>query len=288
MKLILHQFEHEIFSSGNIFWNKNSGERILISKKGEILNLNLIKKFLTGNAELFIEDQIDLDAYESIYSLYQKLGNEISMKEKIILRNELIAKLKEEFIAKENTSQFELDYLGWKLFSNYKASEGITFFEHDHDLFKRHLSVASSYAFCAFFLGHYEVKFLNNLFSKTLLNLMNLGKDASLFTLKEKLEYLRLQESFNADDCADVRMIADDKILFETVFFERYDGSGPRKINSREMDDLEIILIAINQMYGPLSGEGKNILKIIENDEFNCSLRIKKLLKKTIIESAVS
>ena len=284
MKFSLINLQNDLLAPGNIFWQKKSGAAVLVSKKGEALNLDLLKKFEDSNSELLLEDGINLDAHAEMKALYEKYSDEVLMRDKIVWREKLIAAFRSEFIVKENIVQFEVNHLAWKLFSNFEHAEGIAFIERDSELFRRHLSVASSYTFCAFLLGYYEPSFLNRLFSKTLQNLMDLGASARVLTLKEKLEYLRVQESFSALDFEYVKTIASDEIISKTVMFEKYDGSGPRHLNSREMNDLEIVFVAINKMFGFTEESGSNIFTAVAKNEINCQPRTLKMLQKILSE----
>ena len=254
----------------------------MISKKGEAVNLELLNKFSEGDTVVFITDEINLEASEKLKSLYEKYSEEILMRDKLVWREKFILALRQNFIEKEKITQFELNHLAWRLFSSFEHQEGLAFIERDSDLFIRHLSVASSYTFCAFLMGYYEPSFLNRLFSKTLQNLMDLGISAKVLSLKEKLEYLRLQESFTSEDYEYVKSIASNEIISKTVMFEKYDGSGPRKLNSREMTDLDIVFVAISRHFGYKQKENINILKTIDNHELECQLKTLKMLQKVL------
>lgn len=284
MKFSLKNLQHDLLAPGNIFWQKKSGDAVLISKKGDALNLDILKKLSDSNAEITIANEIDLEAGEELKALYEKYSDEVLMRDKIAWREKFIVALRREFIEKENATQFELNHLAWRLFSNFERTEGVAFIERDADLFRRHLSVASSYTFCAFLLGYYEPGFLSRLFSKTLQSLMDLGVSARVLSLKEKLEYLRLQDSFTSEDYEYVKSIASDEILSKTVLFEKYDGSGPRKLNSREMSDLDLVFVAIGRMFGYMEESQDNVLSAIDKNELNCQPRILKMLQKILSE----
>jgi hypothetical protein len=287
VKLNFAHINKEILSPGNIFWKKNSGNDVLISKKGDVLNHHLVQKLVTADCELFIVDAIDFDHHNAMYALYVKYSEELLMRDKIKLREELIENLHQEFIETPK-SQFELNQLAWKFFSKFTNEDIKLFIEKDSALFKRHLHVASSYAFCAFLLGYYEPTFLSNLFTTTLKNLMELGESIHVMSLKEKIEYLRMQDSFNEDDFKNAVDIGSDDQISKTMIFERYDGSGINHINSREMSDLEIILVALNRNYGFDEAEHTNVLTEIMNGEIKCVDRILKMLQRVLIKRPTS
>lgn len=283
MKFNFAHIKDEILSPGNIFWKKNNGSDVLISKKGDVVNHQLIQKLLAADSNLFINDCIDFDTHNSMFSLYVKYSEELFMRDKIKLRSELVEKLRLEFIENQKT-QFEFNHLAWKFFSKFTKEEEMAFVEKDSALFKRHLNVASSYAFCAFLLGYYEPGFLSNLFTMTLKNLMELGESIHVMGLKEKIEYLRMQDSFNSEDFKSVTDIGSSDQISKTMILERYDGSGMKHINSREMSDLEIILVALNRKYGFEELEQINILSEIENGDLACVNRILKMLQRVLQE----
>jgi hypothetical protein len=111
---------------------------------------------------------------------------------------------------------------------------------------------------------------------------MELGPNSHVYGLKEKLEYLRLQESFNKDDFDYMKTIATDEILKKTVFFEKYDGSGPRNLNSREMSDLEVMYVAFSERFSFTEIENSNIFEAISSGELNCHKRVLQMLQEVL------
>ena len=285
MKLNFNHIKNEILSPGNIFWKKSNGVDLLISKKGEVLNFELIKKITDAGYDLVLEDSIDLAFYDSLFSLYVKYSEELLMKNKMKWRLEIIESLITGFIKKKK-SQFELNHLARKLFSQFNNSEITDFIARDNDLFIRNASIASSYAFCAFLLGYYESSFLSNLFTSTFKNLMELGNGVELIVLKEKIEHLRMQDSFTSLDYKFIEELASPVIIKSTMIFERYDGSGIRKINSREMNDLEIVFVAINRSFGIGCELNDNILSQIKNETIVCISSILKMLQKILYKDS--
>lgn len=280
MKFDFDYFQHELLAPGNVFWIKKSG-RTLVSKKGEVLNHALLKKLYEAKQTLVLENEIHFHAQEELIALFEKYSSEVFMREKIKWREEFISKLKIHFVELER-EQSELNYLAWKLFSTFNREDGLIFLERDSDLFKRNLNVVSAYTFCAFLLGYYDSSFLRKAFSSTLQNLMELGKSINVITLKEQLEYLRLQESFNEEDMEIVKKIASPDIIKKTVVFEKYNGSGFRNINSREMSDLEIMFVALNRFYGFTLEVTVNVFKHIENGELDCEKKTLRTLQNVL------
>ena len=279
MKFSFQTIKHSILAPGNIFWQKRDGSKVLLNEKGDVLNFNLIKRLDEASSDLSIEDEIDFSIHAEVKALYEKYSEEVLMRKKIIWRDKLIEVMVKEFIKKENNMQSELNQIAWSLFSSFEFTEAIVFIERDSNLFKRNLSVASSYTFCAFLLGYYEPYFLNRLFNTTLKNLMSLGASERVFTLKEKLEYLRMQDSFSEEDFEYIKEIASTEIISKTVVFEKYDGSGMRNLNSREMSDLEVVFIALSEMFSYSEATSKNALLAIHDGSLNCQTRTLKMLQ---------
>jgi hypothetical protein len=281
VRIHFNDIANELLSPGNIFWVRVSGVRSLISKKGEAMNLDLIKK-LDGASQLLVIEDAELELHKKIQELYYKYSDEVLMKDKIASRDEIISTLREEFIENKK-SQLELNMIAWKLFSNFEYEGRDNLGGFDHELLKRNLTVASSYTFCAFFMGYYETNYLKKLFTTTFENLMALGLRINSLTLKQRLEYLRLQETFNEEDFAELESIGSHELVLKTMMFERYDGSGVSKMNSREMTDLEIILVGLNRTYGFKNDElVTNVLRDIEIGDLKCEGKILRMLQRVL------
>ena len=281
MRIHFSDIESDLLSPGNIFWIKNTGRPSLISKKGEPLNHTLIKK-LDSAAQLIMMEDVELSLQAQMNEIYSRYCQEVLMRDKIQCREQIITLLREEFIENKK-SQFELNILAWKLFSNFTEEDREVLAGFDSELLNRHLTVASSYVFCAFFLGYYESNYLKNLFTSTLKNLMDLGHSVHALTLKEKLEYFRMQESFNSEDFENIKQIGSAELLSKTMILERYDGSGMNHVNSREMSDLEIILVALNRTYGFKESETSiNVLRDIEISDLKCEVKILRMLQRVL------
>lgn len=273
--------KNEILSPGNIFWKKRSGDLVLITQKGDVINHELIQKLENANHDIVMSDQIDPHQRHHLNTIYEKYCSELLMRDKISWRDQLIELLRVDFVVNQH-SQFEFNQLAWSFFSNFSNEDIHQFVKKDSELFKRNLTIASNYTFTALVLGYYEPKFLSNLFTKTLSNLMELGSAINVLSLKEKIEYLRMQDSFHEDDYESMKEIANDELLTSTVLFERYDGSGLRKINVREMTDLEIIMVALTRKYGFESASCENVFLEISRDNFKCEPRLLKTLQKLL------
>ena len=279
--------KNQMLSPGNIFWKKRSGDLVLITMKGDVINHDLIHKLEAAQHEIIIENVSDPYQDFQLSAIYEKYCEELLMRNKIKWREQFIELLRVDYVVNQH-SQFELNQIGWKLFSKFSNEEVKSFIQKDIGLFKRHLSIASNSTFIAFVLGYSEPTFLNKLFASTLKNLMELGDSINVLGLKEKIEYLRLQDSFDEDSIESMKEIASDEVLSSTVLFERFDGSGPRKINSREMTDLEMVLVALNRSYGVETEKNENAFLEISRGNFDCGSRLLGMLQKLLEKKEVA
>jgi hypothetical protein len=282
VKLKFSDIKNNLFSPGNIYWDRSEGRRSLITKKGDAINFTLIKKLEDADQLIFIEDS-EIQLHKEIDELFLQYNNSLLMKDKINYRDQIIALLRYEFIENKK-SQFEFNLIAWNCFSSFTEQEMDDLTFQDSSILNRNLNVASSYVFCAFFLGYYDSGFLKNLFATTLSGLMKLGENVSSLSLKEKLEFIRSIPSFGPDHEEIMSQMADSALIQNTMFLERYDGSGMRKLNVREMNDLELLLVSLNQLYSYKMDDAfqTNILRDIEIGDLRCETKTLKMLQRVL------
>jgi len=272
-----------LLAPGDVFWNKKSGKKVLLSKKGELLNINLIKKIEQNKEKIILENHINFEIQKLFQGYFAEMRNELQIKEKIALREKILGRFS-SFFLEEETEQLELDLLSWILFSSFSYEESRDFINHDSEIFKRHLSVASTYTFCALMLGYYDSKFLTMLFTKTLRNLLSIGNANEVLLTKDKLESFIQKDSFKGADLNLIKEFETKENLLFSGFFERYDGTGLSNTNIREMIDLEVVLIAINRHLNFNRKAESNFFKTLVNDGFICDQKITTLIKRTLTE----
>jgi hypothetical protein len=282
VKLKYQDIKNYLFSPGNIYWDRSEGRRSLISKKGDAINFSLIKKLEEADQLIFIEDS-ELKLHQEINELFLRYNQSLLMKDKINYRDQIIALLRYEFIENKK-SQFELNLIAWNCFSNFTFDEMDSLSFQDTAILNRNLNVASSYVFCAFFIGYYDTDFLKNIFTTTLDGLMKLGENVSSLSLKEKLEYIRSIPSFGPEQSEIIEQMGESAVAVKTMFLERYDGSGMRKLNLREMNDLELLLVSLNQLYSYKFEDQilTNILRDIEIGDLRCEPKTLKMLQRVL------
>lgn len=281
-QIFFKDIEHEILSPGDIYWRQKSGSEVLISKKGDLLNWSLIKKLDSNQHELLIENKIDQHLLNEFVTYFSKYSEEMLMKNKIEWREKIIELINREFIEK-NRSQFELNYIGFKLFSNLKREDVEKFIERDLNFFSRNFSVASAYTFCAFLMGYYNEKFLQEVYTQTLSLLMDVGAREHMNGLKNELEILRLKKEYNAQDILYLKNIFNEKILSGSVFLEKYDGSGVRTLNKNEMNDLDLAFMALNEHFSFVNEKKGNVFLDLNNRELSGEKRVVEMVRAELV-----
>lgn len=266
--------EHEIFAIGDIFWNKKSGARVLITKKHDLINHELITKLLNGQMDLEIENFHDSDFIQQIHSWFDLYAEEIQIRKKIFIRDKLIRSLVTEFIRNSQES-FKLDMLGWKLFGKLDLSEVQPFIARDLDLFKRNLNICAAFTFSAFLLGFTQEKNLINYYNQKLINLMKFTKK-----MREKSRPLLIKEELIESEKIELLNALKENDCLEVIIFEKKNGSGPRGFNGHELLDIEHLLVSVITFY--VRNPDKNIFKAILDDDLDCNLKIKSILKNEI------
>lgn len=274
--LNLKDLKGYVLSPGNIFWIKNSGTETLIAKKSDYLNYALVEKLANANHKLAIEDQIDLSVQHEFMGVVKAHQAELLYKEKLQWKKRLF-----ELLQQNRLSQFELSQLAWMAWSKVDRESVRTLIDFDIDLFKRSLNVASSYVFSALLLGYYQDEFLKELFSRTLKNLMMMEKIELTDRLKAEMEIIRSHDILTDEDKEFVNKIYPG---IQSWAGERYNGSGVHSINKKEMNDLEIVMVALERHFSYRDAEAENFLLSVINGKFHCEEKILLVLRKGLMQ----
>lgn len=261
-----------VLSPGNIFWIKNSGTETLIAKKSDYLNYPLVEKLAHASHKLVIEDQIDLSVQHEFMEFIKAHRSELLFKEKLQWKKKLF-----ELLQHNRVSQFELSQLAWMAWSNLDREDVKALIDFDLDLFQRSLNVASSIVFCALLLGYYQDEFLKKLFSQTLSHLMTMEKIELMDRLKAEMEIIREHDILTDYDRAFLKKLYPQT---ESWAGERYNGSGVRSINKKEMNDLEIVMVALERHFSYREMNGESFLVSIINGKFHCDDKLLSVLRK--------
>lgn len=267
-----------ILSPGNVFWVQKSGSRVLVSAKGDVLNLELATKLHKGGHSMVVEDLVSENMQVEFVQYFSEHNQEVLVKNKMKWRNYLFVIFNERFGSGE-CNQFELDQLMWRVFSEISHDEAKELMARDIDLFKRSMSIAASYTLLAYILGYYNEAYLKTMFTNTFKNLMDVDAKDSFATMREKLEELRLIESLDGDQCGVLNSYYSDK---NYIFNERFDGTGKLKIVENEMNELEKILLSLNSHFSFFQSEKQNVLQLIKESKFKCDTKVLKMIQRSL------
>lgn len=281
MDIKLSQFKKSLLSPADIYWQKRSGNTVLISRKGEMLNTALLKKLEAADEKINIENSIDLEIPLHFEALFEKYNSELLIKDKMQWRMKILHQLKVEFLDKKR-DQLQFDFLTWNLFSNIPLEIAQGFINRDASLFKRNLSLTTTYVWIAFLLGYYDTSFLKSHFSDSLTMLMKIGESLNVLSLKERLEYFRLCEKFNEAESLELSELLDKDDYFKLSCFERLDGSGLLGFNENELNDLEKVMSNLQRFFPYLdefAAEGNTLLMLFAG-KFQLDKRVEQVLLK--------
>lgn len=276
MKFDRSYIENEIFATGDIFWNKKSGIKVLISKKNDLINFELIDKLISGNMDLSIENWKDMDFLNQIHSWFKSYSEELEIRKKIIIKDKITRFLVKEFV-KDDKEQFQLDVLGWKLFGKLPYLEIQEFIKTDFELLKMNLRICSTMSICSFLIGNYSEKYLIANYNDCLIALMN-------FTSKSRersYEYL-FKPELSKEDLLKLKALVPKEVLDVFVVFEKKNGSGPQEKAIEEMSDVESLFLGIFHFYLTKNENHKNIFQAFLDDDIQCVYKVNSIIKKEI------
>lgn len=278
VELKIDQVKDDIFSPGDIYWKKTSGE-VLISGKADILNIDMINKLAKANQVILIENEIDYESQKKMIEVFKKYESEVLISKKLEWRTAFNALLLKHYY---NTSvlQFELNQLFWKLFSTMTREQAESFVNRDREYFLRAINIGTSYTVCAFLLGYYDEEFLKSIYNKVIFSQMEIGKNELVLRLKEKIEYIAGKVTLNDANKEYIKSIIQPRNIDQAIFFEKQNGSGLMNITVYEMSDLELILATLGQFYHFNDKDRKNILAEINEGVFGVNRVLLNLLKR--------
>ena len=280
----ISEFKNSLLSPGDISWHKKSGVVVLISRKGEMMNIQLIKKLEAAKERVLLRNHIDLFLQRRFASLIDNYNSSILIKDKLVWREKIIQMLNIEFIKKQR-SQLDFDFMTWNVFSKIPLDEGQKYINRDEELFKRNLTISSTYTWIAFLLGYYDMSFLSSLFSQTIMDSMKLGEDENIMSLKDKLEYLRMADYFDDKDFLEINKLVPEDSYQRLVLFERANGSGPLGLNIHEMTDLELVIWS---MHKEISFKHKfkivnNTLRMFISGQLKVDEKLEKVVSRSLL-----
>ena len=129
-EIVFSELKTNLLSPGIIFWKKNIGEEVLISKKGDLINIELIEKIHNAKNKLLIEDEVDRKFLYEANELIKTYQEKVHVNEMDNIKIKMFDFLVEHFI-KSNKSEFEFNMVCWSWFSDLTHEEGAKFLELD-------------------------------------------------------------------------------------------------------------------------------------------------------------
>lgn len=282
MKVTKEYIHKELFASGDIYWNKKSGERVLITKAHDVINGELIAKLLDNSCDVTCDRPLD-DFSDEVVSWFEASSKESSLKSKIAFRKKIIHSISIACF-NQNEPSFIIDKLAWRMFSLMGAKQAQVFIVKDINFFKRNLSMVGAYALCAYLLGCYDEKFLKKTYSELLTKLLAMMDECPIVKIKASIELIRNKESFNESDHALIKEDFKRYLVSDNIFFERMDGSGIQGLSARELSDLERIMIGVHQYFGFNSYKQANVLDALKNGSFKIDKKIRSIILNEIYE----
>lgn len=271
-ELDFFEIRKNLLSPGDIFWIKRSGDEVLISSKGDLLNLNLITKLEKQSQKIVIENYIDETDLLEINELFERYQKEILIKDKINYR-EKILKFFHKKIVEENQKDVEINVLFWKIFSELGFEFGTKFVEIDRDYFDRAMTVGGLTVLGHLMLGFYDLDFLKKSYSNVIRDFKNILGQDSVMSFKEKMESFRENNELLELDQSLIKNI-------NTTLFEKDSSLGLKKTMHFELSDYEIFMAEINSK---ISYQEKNETGTIYKDFLLGKIQIESRFNNLIV-----
>lgn len=269
---------------GDIYWRQRTGTLLCVNKRGEPLNIDLIHKLFEGEQNLIITNEADSSFEESFMRLFERYKEALLVKEKLVIRKEIITMFVK--VANSHLNHFDFAMLGWRIFSKIEHELRRKLIKGDSDLFKRSVCVASSTCYLAFMVGYYDLDFLSKVFSSVLVKLTGITTDANRRDFKLFFEEVRHQEVLSEEDSEKMKHFLVGQDRRAAFFYEKANGSGMMGINAREMTDLDLIIIAMNKHYSYESFDMPNIFKQVLFTDIDIERHLMEIIKKEFKRAA--
>lgn len=275
-EIVFSELKTNLLSPGNIFWKKNHGEEILISKKGDLLNIELIEKIHNAKNKLLIEDEVDRKVLYEANELIKAYREKTHAKDMENIKNKMLEFLVEQFV-KENKTEFEFNLICWSWFSGLSHEEGATFLEMDRDYFVRSMSVTSGLTILAMVFGYYDYKYLQDFYSKTLREFKSLLDDKLAMSAKEILEDYR-SGVIDAET-----FVLKFNLKRNLTLFENKNGTGAFAVKANEMSEFDLVCAEVNSAYDYNYCE-ENFLMRLKDKKMNLDERFDEAIRSVLFK----
>lgn len=275
-EIVFSDLKTNLLSPGNIFWKKNHGEEILISKKGDLLNIELIEKIHNAKNKLLIEDEVDRKFLYEANELIKTYREKTFAKDMESIKKIMFEFLFDHFI-KANRTEFEFNLVCWSWFSSLSHEEGANFLEMDRDYFIRSMSVASGLTILAIVFGFYDYKYLQNFYTKTMRDFKALLEDKLAMSAKETLEEYRTGE-IDAES-----FVLKFNLKRQMTLFENKNGTGAFAIKANEMSEFDLVCAEVNSAYDYQYCE-ENFLMKLKDKKMNLDERFDEAIRSVLFK----
>lgn len=157
--------EHK-FLCGDIFWQKKSGKKILISTAGEFLDFNFVQKLLSKNESIGIQENFDRTMIHELEKILIELKNCEVESEKLCVRAKFL-----NFI-NLNSKESHLLLTGAMFNTFYEQAKEIEkiYLTNNSELLTRLVSVASITVSEALLSGYLDFKILKDIYNTVLIS----------------------------------------------------------------------------------------------------------------------
>ncbi len=164
----LQNLEENKFLKGDLFWNKKSGKKVLLSPAGTFVDYSFAKKLLDKNESLEMSDQGNFEFQDTLQMIFNKIQNADHELDRVAAREELDLILKK--ILSKEISIDAIDIVAPCFSAFYKLSEEIEniYFLNNSDLLLREVFIASLLVCMAIEAGYLDYDFLKNVFNTEL------------------------------------------------------------------------------------------------------------------------
>lgn len=277
--LVGKKFEYQeennfLLTPGNIFWLKSSGEKVLVSKKGEIYNQSLLDKLFFKGQDLLIEDEFDEDLIHRSLEMVDGLSKAIFLNEKILWINRIKYFLTKNVVEK-NRSQFELNLIAWNWFATKSTRAlAVEFLNIDKAFFFRTFSLASNLTIISFLGGHFHYEYLKTYFENIFSVFIEIPRRNIMISILPQLEEMRLKNIYSEK--------LKDIVNFSkwNAFFEEPDGVGYFKTAENNMTDIERLEMKMNHVLSYLHIEELNTISMVLKGKMDIGEEYKGLLSE--------
>lgn len=166
------------FLLGNLYWLKKSGKKILLSKEGTVLDMELTQKLITKGESLSVEISVQKICAEKVFEYLSLLENAKFENERVVARLEFVKIFNKDFTFSGEEVPNALNQISYACFTkllNLTSELEELFLSNNLEIFERNIKIASVCTFSAILLGYLKYEFLQSYFNTILLTDIHLA-----------------------------------------------------------------------------------------------------------------